>query len=75
MDGDEPAILEEEFEGCKSEFLAIQSQMTVLLSEGRAPTTGGRIDQMRRALQLMKRWAGAGERLAAILGVNRGSAN
>jgi hypothetical protein len=75
MDGDDPATLDEEFEGCKSEILAIQSQMAVLLSEGRAPTTEGRIDQMRRALQLMKRWAAAGERLAAILGVNRGRAD
>ena len=68
-------MLEEEFEACKSEILAIQSLMNLLLSEGRALTTEGRIDQMRRALQLMKRWARAGERLAAILGLDRGSTN
>jgi hypothetical protein len=75
MDGDDPKMLEEDFGRCKREFHAIQSEMDLLLSEGRAATMEGRIDQMRRALQLMKRWAGAGERLAAILGVDPGSAN
>jgi hypothetical protein len=75
MDCDEPKMLEEEFERCKREFHGIQSEMNLLLSEGRAATTEGRIDQMRRALQLMNRWAGAGERLAAILGVDRGNTN
>jgi hypothetical protein len=65
---DQLKVLEEEFERCRHEFHAIQSEMNLLLSEGRAATTEDRIDQMHRALQLMNRWAAAGERLAAILG-------
>jgi len=71
MGGDEPKMLEEEFQRCKRDIQAIQSEMDLLLSEGPAATMEGRIDQMRRALQLMKRWAGAGERLAAIFGADR----
>src|SRR5215216_2801928 len=42
MDRGEPKMLEEEFERCKREFYAIQSEMNLLLSEGRAATTEGR---------------------------------
>jgi hypothetical protein len=67
--------LEKGFERCKREFESIQSEMNLLLSKGPAATKSGRITQMRRALQLMKRWARAGEQLAAILSVDAEGSN
>jgi hypothetical protein len=79
MDGVEPKMLEVKFERCKREFYAVRSEMDLLLSEDRATTEEGCTDQMRRGLQLMKRWADAGERLraaqAAILGAKSERAN
>ena len=49
MDSDKPKMLEEEFERCKRECFAVQSEMDLLLSEGRATTEEGCIIQMCRA--------------------------
>jgi hypothetical protein len=62
--------VEEKFNRCKGELRATQSEMSLLLDEGRAATTEARIEQMRRVLQLMKRWAHQAEELATVLGMD-----